>query len=68
MPHDEEIDTVFTDTDMKALLLKSMPPTDNFCKRLSYFVQFQNITGTQGISKSFAISRNLEIRKQHKYI
>ena len=55
MPHEDQ-DSVFTDTDLKALLLKSMPlswqnasllkgtrASDNFCQMLSYFVQSQSI-------------------------
>ena len=34
---------------------------------LSYFIQFQNITETQGFSKSFATPQNFEIKQQHKY-
>ena len=81
MPHDEEKDTVFTDTDLKVFLLKLLPSTwqnasvlkgtrntDNFWQILSYFIQYQNITDTQGISKLFATPQNLEIRQQHKYI
>ena len=53
-------DSVFTDTDLKALLLKSMPlswqnayllkgtcVSDNFCQMLSYFVQSQSIGDSQ---------------------
>ena len=60
MPHDDNKDTVFTDMDLKALLLKSVPTawqnayllkctrnTDNFQQMLSYFIQFQNITNVQ---------------------
>ena len=81
MPCDEERDTIFTDTDLKALLLKSVPltwqhayllqgtqTTDNFSQMLSYFVQFQSITDTQWISKSYSVSQSLDTRKQHKYI
>ena len=79
--HHEDKDTVFIDTDLKALLLKSVPPTwynayllkgtqmtDNFCQMLSYFIQFQSITDIQGTSKSFAVSQSLDTRNQHKYI
>ena len=34
---------------------------------LSHLIQFQNITDTQGFSKSFATSQNLEVGQQHKY-
>ena len=59
MPHDEQ-DSTFTETNLKALLLKSMPlawqnaymlkgtcATDNFCQMLSYFVQTQSIGDNQ---------------------
>ena len=81
MPHDDEKDTVFTDTDLKALLLKSMPLTwqnsyllkgtrtsDDFHKMLSYFIQLQSITDTQAISRSGVIPQNNDNRNQHKYI
>ena len=80
MPHDEDKDTVFTDTDLKALLLKSVPftwqdvyllkgirSTDDFRQMFSYFIQFQNITDAQGFSKSCATPQNLETKQQHKY-
>jgi hypothetical protein len=60
MQHDDKIDTVFTDTDLRAMLLKSMPSswqnayllkgtqnTDDSQKMLSYFVQLQSITDNQ---------------------
>ena len=34
----------------------------------SYLIQFQNITDTKGISKSFATSQSSHVRQQHKYI
>ena len=81
MPHDEEKDTVFTDTDLKALLLKSVPltwqnayllkgtqSTDNFCQMLAYFVQFQSIRDTQGASKLYAVSQCVDTKRQYKYI
>ena len=81
MPHDEEKDTVFTDTDLKARLWKSVPitwqnayllkgtrSTDNFCQMLAYFVQFQSITDAQGSSKPYAISLSVNTRKPYKYI
>ena len=81
MPHDEDKDTPFTDTDLKALWLKSVPSawqniyllqgirnTDDFQQMLSYFIQYQSITDTQGFSKPFANSQNLEIKQQHEYI
>jgi hypothetical protein len=53
MPHDDNKDAVFTDTDLKALLLKSVPlswqtayllkgtrVSDDFLQILSYFVQY----------------------------
>ena len=55
MPHDDQ-DYVFTDTDLKPLLMKSMPlpwqnayllkgtcVSDDFHEMLSYFVQSQSI-------------------------
>ena len=81
MPHNDGKDTVFTDTDLKALLLKSMPLTwqnsylligtctsDNFRKMLSYFIQLQSITDTQAISRSGIIPQINDNRNQHKYI
>ena len=81
MPHNDKKDTVFTDTDLKGLLLKSMPSswqnayllkgtqtTDNFQQMLSYFVQLQNITDNQPASKDFSASQGLDIGKQNKYI
>ena len=63
MPHNDKKDTVFTDTDLKGLLLKSMPSswqnayllkgtqtTDNFQQMLSYFVQIQSITDNQSVT------------------
>ena len=80
MPHDENKVTVFTDTDLKALLLKSVPTawqntyllrgtrnTDDFQQMLSYFIQFQNITNAQGFSKLFTTPQKLETKQQHKY-
>ena len=80
-PYDDKKDTVFTDTDLMVFLLKLLPSTwqnasvlkrtrntDNFWQILSYFIQYQNITDTQRISKLFATPQNLEIRQQHKYI
>ena len=74
-------DTVFTDTDLKAWLLKSMPSwwqnvyllkgtqtTNNFWKILSYFVQLQNITDNQAVSKDFSASQGLDTGKQNKYM
>ena len=59
MPHDKQ-DSTFTETDLKALLLKSMPlawqnaymlkgthAVDNFCQMVSYFVQTQPIGDNQ---------------------
>ena len=80
MPHDEDKDTIFSDSDLKALLLKSMPIslqnayllkgtriTDDFRQMLAYFVQFQNITDTQTMSKSFSTNQELSTTRQHKY-
>ena len=65
MPHEDQ-DFVFTDTDLKALLLKSMPlswqntyllkgtrASINFCQILLYFVQSQSIGDSQVASKPF---------------
>ena len=65
MPHDNQ-DSVFTDTDLKALLLKSMPlacqnayllkgtcVSDNFFPIISFFVQSQSIGDSQVASKPF---------------
>ena len=81
MPHDDEKDAVFTDANLKALLLKSMPLTwqnsylqkgtctsDNFRRMLSYFVQLQSITDTQVLSRSGATFQNIDSRNQHKCI
>ena len=59
MPHDEQ-DSTFTETNLKALLLKSIPlawqnaymlkgtcATDNFCQMIPYFVQTQSIGDNQ---------------------
>jgi hypothetical protein len=69
-PHNDEKDAVFTDTDLKALLLISMPSSwqcayllkgthisDNFHQILSYFVHFKSITDNQKVSKSFSASQ-----------
>jgi hypothetical protein len=68
IPHDNQ-DSVFTDTDLKALLLKSIPlswqnayllkgthVSDNFCQMLSYFVKSQSIGEHQVVSKPFLSS------------
>ena len=81
MLHNNEKDTVFTDTDLKTLLLKSMPlnwqnsyllkgtcTSDDFHKMLSNFVQLQSITDTQAILRSGATSQNTDNRNQHKYV
>ena len=65
MPHDNQ-DSTSTDTDMNALLLKSLPlswqnayflkgtcSSDNFCQMLSYFVQSQSTGNSQVASKPF---------------
>ena len=57
MPHDHDEDSSFSESDLKALLLKSMPiswqhayalkgtcSSDDYCHMLSYFVQYQSIT------------------------
>ena len=81
MPHDDDKDAAFTDTDLKALLLKSMPlscqnayllkgtrVSDDFRQMLSYSVQFQNITDNQTGTKTFSTSQGLNNERQHKYI
>ena len=63
-PHDKH-NSVFTDTDLKALLMKSMPlswqkndmvkgkfASDNFCPSLLCFVQSQSIKNVEVASKS----------------
>ena len=80
MPHDDDKDSAFTDTDLKALLLKSMPLSwqnayllkgtcisDDFRQMLSYFVQFQSITDNQTGTKTFSTSQSLDNGRQHKY-
>jgi hypothetical protein len=80
MPHDDDKDAAFTDTDLKALLLKSMPLSwqnayllkgtrisDDFWQMLSYFIQFQNITDNQTGMKVFSASQSLDNGRQHKY-
>ena len=80
MPHDDDKDAAFTDTDLKALLLKSMPlswqnvyllkgtrVSDDFWQMLSYFVQFQNITDNQTGTNTFSTSQGLNNERQHKY-
>ena len=80
MPHDDDKDAAFTDTDLKALLLKSMPLSwqnayllkgtrisDDFRQMLSYFIQFQNITDNPTGTKIFSTSQGLNNERQHKY-
>ena len=80
MPHNEDKDTIFSDSDLKALLLKLMPISwqntyllkgtqviDDFCQMLAYFVQFQNIMDIQTMSKSFSTTQELSTLRQHKY-
>ena len=77
MPHDDEKDSVFTDTDLKALLLKSKPSSwqnaylskgkctpDDFLQILSYFVQLQSITDFKTDTKAFSDSQILDSGKQ----
>ena len=81
MPHDDDKDTVFTVSDLKALLLKLMPLSwqnayllkgtcisDDFRQMLSYFVQLQSITDNQTGTKTFSILQSLDNGRQHKYI
>ena len=71
MPHDHDNDTAFSDTDLKALLFKSMPLTwhnayllkgshisDDFCQMQSYFVQFKRITDNQTSIKHSLLLRD----------
>ena len=71
MPCDEDKDMMFASMDLKALLLKTMPSswqnsyflkgaqiTDDFWQVLAYFIQFQNITDTQMVSRSNLASAN----------
>jgi hypothetical protein len=80
MPHDDNKDAAFTDTDLKALLLKFMPlswqsayllkgtrVSDDFRQMLFYFIQFQSITDNQTGTKTFSISLSLDNGKQRKY-
>jgi hypothetical protein len=81
MPHNDKKYTVFTDTDLKALLLKSMPSswqnacllkgtqtTDDFRQMLSYFVQLQSITDSQMVAKAPIVSPGFDTGKHHKYV
>jgi hypothetical protein len=81
MPHNDKKDTVFMNTDLKALLLKSLPSswqnvyllkgtqtTDDFRQMLSYFVQLQSITDSQTIAKAPSVSSGFDIGKHHKYV
>ena len=81
MPNDHDNDTAFSDTDLKALLFKSMPLTwhnayllkcshisDDFWKMQSYFVQFKSITDNQTSIKTFSATQRSDREKQHKYI
>ena len=80
MPQDEEKDLIFTDTDLKALILKSMPPTwqnsyllkgtritDDFRQMLAYFVHFQSITDLQATIRSNPGSATWDQKKHNKY-
>jgi hypothetical protein len=71
---------VLTDTDLKALLFKSMPLSwqnayllkgtcisDDFQQMLSYFIQFQSITDNQRGLKVYSASQGLNNERQHKY-
>ena len=77
MPWDKEKDLIFTDTDLKALLLKSMPPTwqnlyllkgtqimGDFQQMLAYFVQFQSITDSQATIRSNPSSTTWDQKKK----
>ena len=70
----------FTDTDLEALLFKSMllswqnayllkgtRVSDDFWQMLSYFVQFQSITDNQTELKVYSASQGLDNGRQHKY-
>ena len=80
MPHDDDKDALFTDTDLKALLFKLMLllwqnayllkgtcVSDDFWKMLSYFVQFQSITDNQTGLKVFSASQGFDNGRQHEY-
>jgi hypothetical protein len=81
LPHDDEKDIVFTDTDLKALLLKAIPSSwqnayllrgtctsDNFPHIHSYFIQLQSITDNQTVAKYFSASQHLDNGKQLNYV
>jgi hypothetical protein len=81
MHHDDNKDAAFTDTDLKVLLLKLMPLSwqnayllkgtrisDDYWQMLSYFVQFQSITGNQTGIIIFSTSQSFDNGRQHKYI
>ena len=81
MPHDDDKDTVFTVSDLKALLLKLMPLSwqnayllkgtcisDDFRQMLSYFVQFQSITDNQTSTKTLSTLHGMDNGRQQKYI
>ena len=70
MPHDDENNSVFSDTNLKALFLKSIPLSwqnayllkgthisDDFQLILPYFVQIQSITDNQTSMKAFSADR-----------
>ena len=80
MPYDNDNDMAFTDTDLEALLFKSMllswqnayllkgtRVSDDFWQMLSYFVQFQSITDNQTELKVYSASQGLDNGRQHKY-
>ena len=81
LPHDDEKDAALPNTDLKSLLLKSMPLSwqnvyllkgkcisDSFQQIPSYFVEFQSITDYQLSTKAFSASQSLDYGNQHKYI
>ena len=73
MPHDDENNSVFSDTNLKALFLKSIPLSwqnayllkgthisDDFQLILPYFVQIQSITDNQTSMKAFSALQSLD--------
>ena len=57
MPHDQEVDSISSNSDFKALLLKTTPISwqdanalkgpctlDDYCQMLTYFVHYQSIS------------------------
>jgi hypothetical protein len=72
MPHEDKMDKLFTDMDLKAFMLKWMPfswqntyllkgthNSDNFHPILSYFVQFQGITDNPIFQKPYSCNASI---------